>query len=85
MSADYGGTEIRSALDCVFKYRNKYCPTAVFVLTDGEVSDNLGILESAGLLIVIERLMTSILPSERSLTQFPNPKLIPPSVCLCSG
>ncbi|KAJ3482315.1 hypothetical protein NLI96_g7056 [Meripilus lineatus] len=39
MSADYGGTEIRSALESVFKSRNKHSPTAVFVLTDGEAYD----------------------------------------------
>ncbi|KAJ7124825.1 hypothetical protein C8R43DRAFT_1030894 [Mycena crocata] len=39
MSADYGGTEIRGAFDAVFKSCNAAVPTAVFVLTDGEVTD----------------------------------------------
>ncbi|KAF8213635.1 hypothetical protein K438DRAFT_1661860 [Mycena galopus ATCC 62051] len=39
MAADYGGTEIRSALNAVFSCRNPALPTAVFVLTDGEASD----------------------------------------------
>ncbi|KAJ7604890.1 von Willebrand factor type A domain-containing protein [Mycena polygramma] len=39
MSADYGGTEIRNALDAVFRSRNVSATTAVFVLTDGEVND----------------------------------------------
>ncbi|KAJ7356809.1 von Willebrand factor type A domain-containing protein [Mycena albidolilacea] len=39
MSADYGGTEIRGALNAVFKSRNIAAPTAVFVLTDGEVTN----------------------------------------------
>lgn len=37
MSANYGGTEIRGALGAVFGSRNVAAPTAVFVLTDGEV------------------------------------------------
>lgn len=39
MSANYGGTEIRDALERVFKSRNPDVPTACFVLTDGEVCD----------------------------------------------
>jgi sulfur relay (sulfurtransferase) DsrF/TusC family protein len=38
MSADYGGTEIRGAMDAVFRSRNPAGSTAVFVLTDGDVS-----------------------------------------------
>lgn len=38
MSADYGGTEIRSGLGAVFASRNTHVSTAVFVLTDGEVN-----------------------------------------------
>lgn len=37
MDANYGGTEIRSALDLALKARNFQMPTVVFVLTDGEV------------------------------------------------
>ncbi|KAJ7151532.1 von Willebrand domain-containing protein [Mycena filopes] len=39
MAADHGGTEIRSALDAVFGSRSTFVSTAVFVLTDGEVTD----------------------------------------------
>ncbi|KAF7340086.1 hypothetical protein MVEN_01926700 [Mycena venus] len=39
MTADHGGTEIRSALNAVFSTRNISAPTAVFVLTDGEVTN----------------------------------------------
>jgi len=38
MQSNYGGTEIGSALLHVFSKRNKAMPTALFVLTDGEVS-----------------------------------------------
>ena len=38
MSANYGGTEMRGALQKVFSMRNNDIPTSVFVLTDGEVS-----------------------------------------------
>lgn len=37
MSANYGGTEIRSALSFTLRARNFDQPTVVFVLTDGEV------------------------------------------------
>lgn len=37
MSANYGGTEIRSALSYAFGARNSRIPTVMFVLTDGEV------------------------------------------------
>jgi len=40
MSANMGGTEIRAALAGVFEKRLETCPTAVFVLTDGEVNDS---------------------------------------------
>jgi hypothetical protein len=39
MSANYGGTEIRSALAFALGARNFGLPTVVFVLTDGEVSN----------------------------------------------
>ncbi|KAI0078065.1 VIT-domain-containing protein [Panus rudis PR-1116 ss-1] len=39
MDADYGGTEIRSALECVFASRNSAQSTAIFVLSDGESYD----------------------------------------------
>lgn len=38
MEANYGGTEIRQALQHVLNSRTTSMPTAVFVLTDGEVS-----------------------------------------------
>jgi len=37
MEADYGGTEIRQALQHIFNCQTSSMPTAVFVLTDGEV------------------------------------------------
>ena len=37
MSADFGGTEMRSALEKVFKSRCAQLPTSCFILTDGEV------------------------------------------------
>jgi hypothetical protein len=37
MQADYGGTEIRQAIEQVLDSRATWTPTAVFVLTDGEV------------------------------------------------
>ena len=37
MRADYGGTEIRQALQHVLDSTTSSMPTAVFVLTDGEV------------------------------------------------
>lgn len=37
MDADYGGTEICSALQLALGSRNSQMPTVVFVLTDGEV------------------------------------------------
>ncbi|CAL1710161.1 unnamed protein product [Somion occarium] len=40
MSADYRTTEIRAALEHVFRSRNLSLPTEVFVLTDGEVYDD---------------------------------------------
>ncbi|GAA5889554.1 hypothetical protein JCM8208_001058 [Rhodotorula glutinis] len=46
MEADMGGTEIRAALESVFKLRDKKRPTSVFVLTDGDVWDLDGVLES---------------------------------------
>ncbi|KAJ6542748.1 von Willebrand factor type A domain-containing protein [Mycena capillaripes] len=39
MQADYGGTEIRGALQQCFKARKLDRPTSVFVLTDGEAWD----------------------------------------------
>ncbi|KAJ6569664.1 von Willebrand factor type A domain-containing protein [Mycena capillaripes] len=39
MDANYGGTEIRSALNAVFRSRNVAVSTAVFLLTDGESTD----------------------------------------------
>ncbi|PSR72061.1 hypothetical protein PHLCEN_2v12042, partial [Hermanssonia centrifuga] len=40
MSANYGGTEIRAALEEVFQCCSSWSPTACFVLTDGEAYDN---------------------------------------------
>ena len=39
MAADMPGTELRGALESVFASRNRTVPTAVFVLTDGEVAE----------------------------------------------
>ncbi|KAJ7875306.1 von Willebrand factor type A domain-containing protein [Mycena olivaceomarginata] len=39
MEGDYGGTEMRSALQACFAGRNLERPTSVFVLTDGEAWD----------------------------------------------
>lgn len=36
MDADYGGTEIRAALEFMFRIRSRDMPTSCFVLTDGE-------------------------------------------------
>ncbi|KAH7889185.1 hypothetical protein F5I97DRAFT_1842335 [Phlebopus sp. FC_14] len=41
MSANYGGTEIGKALRFTLQRRMKDRPTAVFVLTDGDVHDNI--------------------------------------------
>ena len=38
MFANYGGTEIRAALESMFRNRQQNVPTSCFVLTDGEVS-----------------------------------------------
>ncbi|GAA5851863.1 hypothetical protein JCM9279_001914 [Rhodotorula babjevae] len=46
MEADMGGTEVRRALDSVFKLRDEKRPTSVFVLTDGDVWDLDGVLDS---------------------------------------
>jgi hypothetical protein len=50
MQADYGGTEIRSALSACFAARKLDRPTSVFVLTDGEAWDLdavLGVVKTA--------------------------------------
>ncbi|KAJ6526626.1 von Willebrand factor type A domain-containing protein [Mycena vulgaris] len=39
MTADYGGTEIRGALEQCFAARKRHLPTSLFVLTDGEAWD----------------------------------------------
>ncbi|KAJ7226005.1 hypothetical protein GGX14DRAFT_642349 [Mycena pura] len=44
MDADYGGTEIKTALNAVFATRNIAVSTAVFVLTDGEDTDYAGVI-----------------------------------------
>ena len=46
MKADYGGTEMRAALSKVFESRTVTAPTAVFVLTDGEVRQTVSIMRS---------------------------------------
>lgn len=38
MEADYGGTEMKAALEAAFSKRAKDRPTNLFVLTDGDVS-----------------------------------------------
>lgn len=37
MGADYGGTEIRKAIEHVVASHTTHMPTAIFLLTDGEV------------------------------------------------
>ncbi|KAF7345085.1 hypothetical protein MVEN_01672100 [Mycena venus] len=44
MQADYGGTEIRAALQHVFKARTRDRPMSVLVLTDGDTWDVDGVL-----------------------------------------
>ncbi|KAM0753175.1 hypothetical protein T439DRAFT_339005 [Meredithblackwellia eburnea MCA 4105] len=46
MSANYGGTEIRLAMEAVFKARKTDRPTSLFVLTDGDAWDLDNVLES---------------------------------------
>ncbi|KAJ7917207.1 vault protein inter-alpha-trypsin domain-containing protein [Mycena leptocephala] len=46
MSADYGGTEIRRALDHVFWCRARDRPTSVLLLTDGDAWDLKGVLDT---------------------------------------
>jgi Mg-chelatase subunit ChlD len=52
MDADYGGTELRSALEYTFENKTKEyahgkpIPVAVFVLTDGETEDTSNIATS---------------------------------------
>ncbi|KAF7437223.1 hypothetical protein PC9H_004059 [Pleurotus ostreatus] len=48
MDASFGGTEIRSALKEVFQTRNRTMPTAVFVLTDGEVHNTQIVIQDVG-------------------------------------
>ena len=55
MSANYGGTEMRSALQQAFSLRKSNIPTSVFVLTDGEVSVGLCHLKKYFLLITRSR------------------------------
>ena len=38
MSANYGGTEMQAALEHVLRTRKTDIPSAIIVLTDGEVS-----------------------------------------------
>lgn len=51
MSSNYGGTEIRSAIEAAFVSRSlnpqgQNTPTSVFVLTDGQASDLDGVQSS---------------------------------------
>ncbi|GAA5822106.1 hypothetical protein JCM11251_004859 [Rhodosporidiobolus azoricus] len=46
MDANFGGTEMRNALDSVFKERKKDVPTSLFVLTDGDAWDLAGVNDS---------------------------------------
>ncbi|KAF7350214.1 hypothetical protein MVEN_01324500 [Mycena venus] len=46
MDADYGGTEIRSALEHAFAHRARDRPTSVLVLTDGDAWDLDGVLDT---------------------------------------
>lgn len=41
MDANYGGTEIRAAVQHVLANRGRTRPTSFFVLTDGEVSKEI--------------------------------------------
>lgn len=76
MDANYGGTEIRSALDLALGTRNFQIPTVVFVLTDGEVRTSiLGIIF---LLTSESRRMISTRRLQQSLQQFRHPRLTLP-------
>ena len=55
MSANYGGTEIPDALEQVLRSRRTDIPTAVFVLTDGQVK-GAHVYESSLADIVVSRL-----------------------------
>ncbi|BGP39079.1 hypothetical protein JCM10449v2_003017 [Rhodotorula kratochvilovae] len=46
MEANFGGTEIRAALESVFRLRDQKRPTSVFVLTDGDAWDLDGVVDS---------------------------------------
>ncbi|KAJ7071390.1 von Willebrand factor type A domain-containing protein [Mycena amicta] len=46
MDANYGGTEIKKALEAVFASRNTSSSTAVFVLTDGDVTEQDSVIAS---------------------------------------
>ncbi|KAF7306502.1 hypothetical protein MIND_00441500 [Mycena indigotica] len=46
MDSNYGGTEIRTALEAVFASRNSSSSTAVFVLTDGDVTDQQSVIHT---------------------------------------
>ncbi|KAF8990699.1 VIT-domain-containing protein [Hymenopellis radicata] len=45
MEADYGGTEVRRALEMCFKHRRTDRPTSVFILTDGDAWDLNGVFQ----------------------------------------
>ena len=62
MEADFGGTEIRSAIEEAFRSRsdpNK--PTSVFILTDGDAYDLDGVQEAVTEHITKARLSNSLL------------------------
>ncbi|KAJ7058065.1 hypothetical protein C8F01DRAFT_926916, partial [Mycena amicta] len=63
MKADYGGTEIRAALEMCFVGRRKDVPTSVFVLTDGDAWDIKGVLSSC-------KDAVSASPAEKALRLF---------------
>ncbi|KAJ3529472.1 hypothetical protein NM688_g7850 [Phlebia brevispora] len=48
MLANYGGTELRSALNAIFATRCVSLPTSVFVLTDGNTYDLDGTIKAVG-------------------------------------
>lgn len=77
MDANYGGTEIRSALDLALGTRNFRVPTVVFVLTDGEVH-----MSSLRIIISLtqceNRHMISTIQSLQFLEQYQYPHLTLP-------
>jgi Mg-chelatase subunit ChlD len=61
MDADYGGTEIRAALEHAFAHRARDRPTSVLVLTDGEAWDLQGVLDMVTKAVAEAPLRVSVL------------------------